>query len=87
MARRDRSDAVGIDQFIGVAERLDKGLGTRMVRDFCAFLLRDLRVQRIQTDPDPQNTRAIATYRKAGFVDVGLVTTPDGPALLMYRLR
>jgi RimJ/RimL family protein N-acetyltransferase len=79
--------AVGIDQFIGVAERLDKGLGTRMVRDFCAFLLRDPRVQRIQTDPDPQNMRAIAAYRKAGFVDVGHVTTLDGPALLMHRLR
>ena len=79
--------AVGTDQFIGVASRLNKGLGTRMVRDFVDLLLRDARINRVQTDPSPDNARAIAAYRKAGFVDVGVVTTLDGPALLMNRLR
>lgn len=79
--------AVGIDQFIGIAARLNQGLGTRMVRDFVDFLWRDARIDRVQTDPAPDNARAIAAYRKAGFVDVGVVTTLDGAALLMNRRR
>lgn len=75
--------AVGIDQFIGLGDRLGRGLGTRMLRAFIARVFRDPRVTSIQTDPHPENLRAIAAYRKAGFVAVGLVETPDGPALLM----
>jgi len=80
-------NAVGVDQFIGLADRLGKGLGTRMLRAFVAFLFEDPRVTTVQTDPDPQNARAIACYRKAGFGDVGVVDTLDGPALLMRITR
>lgn len=79
--------ALGIDQFIGLPDRLGQGLGTRMVRAFLAFLFADPRVTKVQTDPDPANGRAIACYRKAGFQDVGVVATPDGPALLMRADR
>lgn len=75
--------ALGIDQFIADPARLGQGLGTRMVRAFVAMLFTDPRVSTIQTDPDPLNGRAVACYRKAGFRDVGVVDTPDGPALLM----
>lgn len=75
--------AVGIDQFIGLPDRIGKGLGTRMLRAFIARTFEDPRVTSIQTDPDPRNARAIAAYRKAGFVDVGLVDTPDGRERLM----
>jgi RimJ/RimL family protein N-acetyltransferase len=40
-----------------------------------------------QTDPSPDNARAIACYRKAGFRDIGVIATPDGPALLMRIAR
>jgi aminoglycoside 6'-N-acetyltransferase-1b len=40
-------------------------------------------VTKIQTDPAPTNLRAIRCYEKAGFRKVGIVDTPDGPALLM----
>lgn len=79
--------ALGVDQFIGLPERLGQGLGTRMLQAFVAFLFQDPRVSRLQTDPAPTNARAIACYRKVGFRDVGVVETLDGPALLMRLTR
>jgi len=79
--------AMGVDQLIGLPERLGRGLGTRMLKAFIAFLFEDPRVTRLQTDPAPTNARAIACYRKVGFRDVGVVDTLDGPALLMRLAR
>jgi RimJ/RimL family protein N-acetyltransferase len=79
--------ALGIDQFIGLGDRLNQGLGTRMLKAFTAFLFEDPRVTTIQTDPSPDNARAIACYRKVGFRDVGVVETLDGQALLMRMGR
>lgn len=73
----------GIDQFIGEPGLVGRGLGTAMVRAFCARLFADPNVSAIQLDPDPANGRAIRCYEKAGFVRMGLVDTPDGQALLM----
>jgi RimJ/RimL family protein N-acetyltransferase len=77
----------GIDQFLADAGQLDQGLGTIMVRAFVAELLRDPTVTRIQTDPAPDNGRAIRCYEKAGFRAAREIVTPDGPALLMYCER
>ena len=77
----------GIDQFLADGERLGQGIGTQMVRDFALFLFRDPSVTRIQADPAPTNARAIRCYEKAGFRRAGLVTTPDGPAMLMTMER
>jgi aminoglycoside 6'-N-acetyltransferase Ib len=73
----------GIDQFLAHAEQLGRGLGTAMVRAFVQQLFADPTVTRIQTDPSPQNRRAIRCYEKAGFHAVGEVDTPDGRALFM----
>jgi RimJ/RimL family protein N-acetyltransferase len=73
----------GIDQFLADGQRLDQGLGTRMVKEFVQFLFRDPSVTRIQADPAPINARAIRCYEKAGFRRVSLINTPDGPAMLM----
>lgn len=78
--------ALGIDVFVGLPERLGQGWGTRTLRAFVAFLFADPRVTRIQADPAPDNVRAVAAFRKAGFGEEALVDTPDGPALLM-RVR
>jgi RimJ/RimL family protein N-acetyltransferase len=75
--------ARGIDQFLADAHRLGRGLGTAVVRAFVARLFADPEVTRVQTDPAPENGRAIRCYEKAGFRRVGVVDTPDGPALLM----
>jgi RimJ/RimL family protein N-acetyltransferase len=77
----------GIDQFLARADRLGRGIGTAMVRAFVARLFDDPAVTRVQTDPAPDNRRAIRCYEKAGFHPVGQIDTPDGRALLMYRDR
>ena len=77
----------GIDQFLADGERLGRGLGTAMVRAFVERLLADPAVTRVQTDPSPDNGRAIRCYQKAGFRAAGEIVTPDGRALLMYRER
>ena len=58
---------MGIDLFLADAGRLNQGLGTEMVRQFVARLFEDPRVTRVQTDPSPDNPRAIRCYEKAGF--------------------
>lgn len=75
----------GIDQFLADGGRLGQGLGRRMVSAFVERLFQDPAVSSVQTDPSPDNARAIRCYRRAGFVDQGVVDTPDGPALLMLQ--
>jgi RimJ/RimL family protein N-acetyltransferase len=73
----------GIDQFLADSNQLGRGLGTAMVRAFVEQLFADPSVTRVQTDPSPENGRAIRCYEKAGFRVTREVDTPDGPALLM----
>ncbi|MET3494813.1 GNAT family N-acetyltransferase [Variovorax boronicumulans] len=79
--------ARGIDQFLANADQLNLGLGSAMVRAFVDRLFEDPAVTKVQTDPSPNNHRAIRSYRRAGFQDQAEVLTPDGPALLMVRQR
>lgn len=75
--------ARGIDQFLAHADQLNQGLGRAMVQEFVDRLFQDPAVTVVQTDPSPDNLRAIRCYAAAGFKAVGEVVTPDGPALLM----
>lgn len=79
--------ARGIDQFLAHASQLGQGLGTAMVRAFVDRLFHDPCVTQVQVDPAPDNVRAIRCYEKAGFRLQRIVSTPDGPALLMLRRR
>lgn len=81
------SGARGIDQFLANESDLGKGIGSAMVAAFVAHLFEDPAVTKVQTDPSPDNPRAIRAYEKAGFERVGVVDTPDGPALLMVQRR
>jgi RimJ/RimL family protein N-acetyltransferase len=81
------SGARGIDQFLAEADDLGQGLGRRMIECFVDRLFLDPTVTKVQTDPAPDNERAIRCYARAGFVPLREVTTPDGPALLMVRYR
>ena len=73
----------GIDQSIADETLLGQGLGTRVVRALVQRLLRDPAVTTVQTDPAPDNARAIRCYEKAGFRRVKDIVTPDGPATYM----
>jgi aminoglycoside 6'-N-acetyltransferase-1b len=77
--------ARGIDQLLADADALNRGVGTAMVKAFVTKLFQDPLVTKVQTDPSPANLRAIRCYEKAGFRRGGLVETPDGTALLMFR--
>jgi RimJ/RimL family protein N-acetyltransferase len=78
---------LGIDQFLADGERLDRGLGTAMVKQFVATLFDDPAVTEVRLDPRPDNLRAIRCYEKAGFRSSGEIVTPDGPALMMVLER
>ena len=77
----------GIDQFLAHPEQLGRGIGRAMVRAFTERLLADPAVTLVQTDPSPDNARAIRCYTHAGFRPVREVVTPDGAALLMHCTR
>ncbi|MDR7269885.1 RimJ/RimL family protein N-acetyltransferase [Pelomonas saccharophila] len=79
--------ARGVDQFLAHPGQLNRGLGRAMVQAFVARLFEDSTVSFVQTDPSPDNPRAIRCYAAAGFEAVGEVLTPDGPALLMRCRR
>lgn len=74
----------GIDLFIGEPDMVSGGHGSALIRAFAGERLAQ-GAPRIVTDPDPANARAVRAYEKAGFQKIGMVDTPDGPALLMVR--
>ena len=51
----------------------NRGLGTDALRTLCRHLFDDLGHHRITIDPSAGNARAIASYRKIGFRDVGIM--------------
>lgn len=79
--------ARGIDQFLANPAQLNKGIGSRMIRAFVSLLFADPAVNFVQTDPAPENIRAIRCYEKVGFHSKGVVHTPDGVAMLMIVER
>jgi aminoglycoside 6'-N-acetyltransferase len=75
---------LGIDQFIGEPDMVDRGHGSAFIRAFAGRLI-NAGTPRVLTDPDPANARAVRAYEKAGFRKDRMVDTPDGAALLMVR--
>ncbi len=51
----------------------DRGLGTDAVRTLARHLFDDCSHHRLTIDPAIVNARAIASYRKVGFRDVGVM--------------
>jgi RimJ/RimL family protein N-acetyltransferase len=77
----------GIDQFIADKNLLGLGFGSEFVRRFCDQLLASSEVNKVITDPAPDNSAAIRAYEKAGFSQKEVIDTPDGPALLMVKMK
>lgn len=74
---------VGIDQYIGEEDYINKGYGTVIIRSFIEKLLAESHIKKIIVDVDPNNLRAIRCYEKVGFKRDKIIQTPDGLALLM----
>jgi AacA4 family aminoglycoside N(6')-acetyltransferase len=77
----------GIDQFLANQTQLNRGLGTNLVQALVELLFSDPTVTKVQTDPAPNNHRAIRCCEKAGLVRENVITTPDGPAVYMVQAR
>ena len=78
---------MGIDQFIGDENYINKGYGTEIIHLFVKKLFNYPNIKKIITDVDPDNHRAIRCYQKVGFYIIKEVDTPEGYALLMEILR
>lgn len=76
-------NTVGLDQFIGEENYVNKGFGTLMLKAFIQFLFQHPRIKKIITEADPYNLRAKRCYEKAGFHEAGMINTPDGKSILM----
>ena len=75
---------LGIDISIGRPDRVGKGLGSAIIRQFAEMLFEE-GCPRIIIDPDPANARAIRAYEKAGFRAFDTRISEYGPALMMAR--
>lgn len=71
-----------VDTFIGEPDMLGRGHGSAFLRMVANQLIVE-GAPCIAIDPDPSNERARRAYAKAGFVEEGMVQTPEGPAMLM----
>lgn len=77
-------DARAVDCFVGVPERLGKGYGAAILRQYAHRLLAS-GAPAVVIDPDPSNERAVRSYRQAGFRDIAIRPGEDGDAVLVMR--
>jgi RimJ/RimL family protein N-acetyltransferase len=75
----------GIDQFIGVAEFVNKGLGSLFVKEFTDEILSGKKISKVITDPSILNLRAQRAYEKAGFKKTWAMPGEDGDVILMEK--
>lgn len=75
--------SIGIDQFIGEEEYINRGVGTKAIRMFVEMIRRERNPTSIILDPSPENKRAIRCYEKAGFKHYETKIGEEGPAYMM----
>lgn len=75
-----------MDTFIGEEDLVGKGHGSAFLR-LSAEQLAAEGAPCVVIDPDPGNVRAMRAYARAGFLEEGLMLTPEGPAVLMVFWR
>lgn len=78
--------AIGIDQFIGEEDYLNRGVGTRAIIEFIRMIFKKDRPPRVFLDPSPDNKRAIRCYEKVGFVHYEIVVNDDGERAYMMQI-
>lgn len=77
----------GIHLLIGPPEYLGKGYASPLVKAMVAFQFQHPETQRIVTEPDARNERAIRVFEKSGFERQGEVELPDKTGVLMFCER
>ncbi len=69
----DGTDVWSLDLYVGEPELHGTGLGRRIVRATAEYLLAERSAREVLIMPYPENERAVASYRAAGFVEDGIV--------------
>ena len=83
----EASDAIGIDQFIGEENYLNRGVGTRAIKMFVEMIARQHRPALIILDPSSENKRAVRCYEKVGFKHYQTLRNGDGSSVYMMLLE
>jgi RimJ/RimL family protein N-acetyltransferase len=83
----ESDDVVGIDQFIGEEDYINRGFGTDMIRQFIAKLFSDMTIKKIIIGVDKNNQRAIRCYEKAGICFSNEIATSEGLVYVMSISR
>ncbi len=76
---------IGIDQFIGEADRLNQSIGTAAIQLFIEMIVAKHHPQQIILDPDPENKRAIRCYEKVGFIHYATELIDPGREAYMMK--
>ena len=79
------ASACAVDLFIGLPRALNQGHGAALLRQF-AQTRTALGIPALVIDPDPSNERAVRSYRRAGFIDIGLRQDADAKPVLVMTL-
>lgn len=78
---------IGIDQFIGEADRINKGIGTAAIKLFLEMIITRHKPQQVIIDPHPENKCAIRCYEKVGFVHHATELKENGESVYMMRFN
>lgn len=78
---------MGIDQFIGEEDYLNRGIGTQAIQVFVEMLMRAHQPTAIILDPSSENKRAIKCYEKAGFRYCETKQNAEGGLAYIMRLE
>jgi aminoglycoside 6'-N-acetyltransferase len=82
----DSKKVIGIDQFIGEANYLGRGVGERTIKMFVEMIAEKHQPSAVILDPSPDNKRAIRCYEKVGFKHYETKKCANGDSAYMMRL-
>jgi aminoglycoside 6'-N-acetyltransferase len=78
---------IGVDQFIGEADRINQGIGTAAIKLFLETIVARHEPQQVIIDPHPENKCAIRCYEKVGFMYYAMELKENGESAYMMRLN
>jgi acetyl CoA:N6-hydroxylysine acetyl transferase len=77
----------GIHLLIGPTEYLGQGYAAPLLRAMVEFQFQHPETDRVVTEPDARNERAIHVFEKCGFERQGEIAFPDKTGQLLFRER
>lgn len=77
----------GIDLFIGEADAVNRKHGREAIRALATCLFAEPGIDRLVTDPHPDNWACIIAFKKAGFRERGRRQFPGGPVMVQTAAK